>query len=386
MFQLNVGGGQGVGNGITLNIPSIFNSAEMRSQQRGRRIEKRCSECTEEDLEGYDKPSRNDKHCSVCGSVLIDVEVGVGVDDHIDDTGEMDIFEILGQDLRAAIEASMSQAAPGRSISLSFLETLGKVVLDKKKTLLFDTCLQFGPLKVMAVPASFQNLPFQGTSGELVICRSEFGEDLTREEASGKIICVKRGKISFARKANNAQKAGAVGLVIFQTADIFPFVMSDSAGELTTEESEALNLPIVMISIKDSELIQKMLRDLSVTSDAGKSCSESTSNTSSETPGTSTTTSINKLVSATLSCAAIENSSNVECAICQEVYEEGCTVLKLPCRHCYHVDCVSNWLTSHSNTCPLCRTQFPDGPPKKQSSSRRDEGNQSNIYRQPYFN
>ncbi|KAJ4900860.1 RING/U-box superfamily protein [Raphanus sativus] len=42
------------------------------------------------------------------------------------------------------------------------------------------------------------------------------------------------------------------------------------------------------------------------------------------------------------------------CAICREELAANEILSELPCSHCYHKDCISNWLTNR-NTCPLCR-------------------------------
>lgn len=44
----------------------------------------------------------------------------------------------------------------------------------------------------------------------------------------------------------------------------------------------------------------------------------------------------------------------VVCAICREELAATQRLSELPCRHYYHKDCISNWLTNR-NTCPLCR-------------------------------
>ncbi|CAN8265838.1 unnamed protein product [Cochlearia groenlandica] len=44
----------------------------------------------------------------------------------------------------------------------------------------------------------------------------------------------------------------------------------------------------------------------------------------------------------------------VVCAICREELVGNEKLSELPCRHCYHKNCISNWLISR-NTCPLCR-------------------------------
>ena len=45
------------------------------------------------------------------------------------------------------------------------------------------------------------------------------------------------------------------------------------------------------------------------------------------------------------------------CPICQEDYNAGENLVKLPCSHEYHKDCVTSWLTKH-NSCPMCRKQI----------------------------
>lgn len=42
------------------------------------------------------------------------------------------------------------------------------------------------------------------------------------------------------------------------------------------------------------------------------------------------------------------------CPICQERYQQGEMVHRLPCRHLYHPGCLAPWLQAH-NTCPVCR-------------------------------
>lgn len=41
------------------------------------------------------------------------------------------------------------------------------------------------------------------------------------------------------------------------------------------------------------------------------------------------------------------------CSICLSEYEDGETLVGLPCKHIYHEDCLSSWCTNHIR-CPLC--------------------------------
>ncbi|CAL9748156.1 unnamed protein product [Musa acuminata subsp. burmannicoides] len=52
-------------------------------------------------------------------------------------------------------------------------------------------------------------------------------------------------------------------------------------------------------------------------------------------------------------------SEQAECAVCLEEFKRGDVLLRLPCAHRFHCDCVVPWLQSNSH-CPCCRTTiFP---------------------------
>lgn len=46
---------------------------------------------------------------------------------------------------------------------------------------------------------------------------------------------------------------------------------------------------------------------------------------------------------------------SIECSICLS----NKTDIKLPCSHCYHVECLEEWFDS-SPTCPLCRKNYEE--------------------------
>ena len=66
----------------------------------------------------------------------------------------------------------------------------------------------------------------------------------------GKVAVISRGEITFATKADNAEKAGAVGVLIWDniTEDIFTFGMS-----VSKEDGTYPNIPVVLISLEDGQ-------------------------------------------------------------------------------------------------------------------------------------
>lgn len=58
-----------------------------------------------------------------------------------------------------------------------------------------------------------------------------------------------------------------------------------------------------------------------------------------------------------------ENDCEVKCLVCQFSYEEEECLRRLPCGHCFHKDCVDQWLQS-KEFCPYCRTSIVDDEQK----------------------
>ncbi|KAL7272536.1 hypothetical protein RUND412_004646 [Rhizina undulata] len=47
---------------------------------------------------------------------------------------------------------------------------------------------------------------------------------------------------------------------------------------------------------------------------------------------------------------------SVECVVCLEEYVDGVSkVMKLPCGHEFHAECITPWLTTRRRTCPICK-------------------------------
>jgi hypothetical protein len=90
---------------------------------------------------------------------------------------------------------------------------------------------------------------------------------LNKRHRSGAFVIFYRGKITFARKVINAIQAGACGVIICQTYDVWPFVMTDSTNELQNID---IRIPVLMISKADSELIERLLLNTSESHHIGK--------------------------------------------------------------------------------------------------------------------
>ena len=53
--------------------------------------------------------------------------------------------------------------------------------------------------------------------------------------------------------------------------------------------------------------------------------------------------------------------TEVSCAICLEGFASAHDVVPLPCRHCFHENCVDELRASPApNLCPVCRTELPE--------------------------
>lgn len=353
---------------MNVNFDDILRSAETtfpRGDRQRRTRGKRCPVCDDGVL-----LDTRDRLCLTCGEELVD---NLGADDVLSETRRfpmepINIFDLLSEDLRREIQNSLALSLPDKQISTEYLSKLGKVVLDSRRGLLYDVTLSIGPLSIMCVLASFGPIPADELTTNMILGDPEFGEtsDLSNSVAcSGSIVVLKRGKVSFAQKAITAKKSGAAALIVCQTFDIWPFVMTDSANEIS---DIGLDIPVMMVSDADSLLLSKLLNSRTL---SGSGEAMNPNQTSSESM-------LRKSIHTKLLCGRFEE----ECSICQELMLKGNTVLKLLCRHAYHARCVQVWLERH-NTCPLCRNEMPlhIGPKKRQSSS-----NDAAPQEMPYFN
>ena len=108
----------------------------------------------------------------------------------------------------------------------------------------------------------------------------------------------------------------------------WPFIMTDGANELVNIFGCEIKIPVLMIGPDDAALLEKMLMEAQSHS--------------------------RKCLPAAIQFGSFER----DCAVCQESYVHKDIVMKLPCRHLYHAECLSSWLIKN-NTCPLCRHKLP---------------------------
>lgn len=61
----------------------------------------------------------------------------------------------------------------------------------------------------------------------------------------------------------------------------------------------------------------------------------------------------------------LEEKLEEKCSICMSEMEEGEVVSTLKCNHKYHKECVEEYLSHHSNKCPICRANVSEQPDYK---------------------
>lgn len=54
----------------------------------------------------------------------------------------------------------------------------------------------------------------------------------------------------------------------------------------------------------------------------------------------------------------IDKTPTTECSICLSEFQPTQQIVKLPCDHKFHLNCVSMWFERSTN-CPICRREFP---------------------------
>ena len=298
-----------------------------------------CPDCDE-------MPAGNGKYCEICGAeVEMKAQESTSTANEAQRAEEQQrqldtLMDIFGFGFRDEFEQNFLQTAPNREVSIDYVKSLGKIVVDERQTILWNCTISLGPLHINGVSAAFSPLPFDSITSPIAAATPLHGE-ATLNSSSGSILVFQRGVVSFPTKVQRAQETGASAVIICQSAPVWPFVMLDTSRELPQGSS----IPTLMISQSDADLLMKLLA-----SKPDMQCS--------------------------LSCTM----GDTNCSICYEAHVPGNTVLKLPCCHVYHEECIMSWLVKN-NTCPLCRYSMPAATQKEKMQRRQPQ----DPSRQEYF-
>lgn len=88
---------------------------------------------------------------------------------------------------------------------------------------------------------------------------------------------------------------------------------------------------------------------------------------------------IRQLPAVTVLPEDLVDENNRECCICFEAHHLKDRVIRLPCAHIYHPECIVDWL-KRSCTCPVCRYELPTDDPQYEASRRQRMANRKPRY------
>jgi E3 ubiquitin-protein ligase RNF115/126 len=68
----------------------------------------------------------------------------------------------------------------------------------------------------------------------------------------------------------------------------------------------------------------------------------------------------------------LKRKNSSDCSVCKDEFDLDSKLIKLPCDHYFHKDCIKPWLEQR-NSCPTCRFELPtddaDYEKRKRSAS-----------------
>ncbi|KAG6619603.1 zinc finger family protein [Phytophthora cinnamomi] len=237
--------------------------------------------------------------------------------------------EASAQDLQAIVMRLLTQiggdwnggdTGARRPASDEAVRNLGSFVADQASTVEVAVVVKGIKSEVIAIPGNFG--PCEALKERNVVVADPFDGAIAFQNANemkDKIVVMARGGCTFARKVLRAQEAGAAGVIIIQTVDIWPYTMTDSTGE-----SKGVTIPAFMMSAKVGNGFVAFLRGKR---DEG------------------------------VSADVIVRKDARECVICQVEMSIGMKVTRMPCQHMFHTACLHEWLQI-GNSCPICRVEI----------------------------
>ncbi|KAH9124839.1 hypothetical protein LEN26_001290 [Aphanomyces euteiches] len=267
----------------------------------------------------------DDRRCSACGANL-QPPPSAATNAAADETNLTSFMNRLLQVWGIDPENPTSQPAADDAVARLNMFTAGQATTT-------EVAMVVRGIKgeVILIPADF------GPCESIETCQLALAEPLHGNaplvaSVKDKIVVFERGVCTFASKIQRAQDAGARAVIIIQTFDVWPYTMTDSKGE-----GVGLSIPAFMISKSQGHGLLRYIQDHS---DAE---------------------------------ASIDVRKNArECVICQVDVEVGAEVVRMPCQHVFHTECIKQWLKIR-NSCPICRVEIPAKNPQATSAQRNGD-------------
>jgi len=217
------------------------------------------------------------------------------------------------------------------------------------------------------------------------------------EDLTGKIALIKRGGVEcyFVDKTWNAQQAGAVGVIVGavnrNTKLLTMFAKDNSPHDISipavfveydTFEALSQNVGTNVTLNKDGEqesqfdplhweFAKSFLVVLPIIFLAACCCYMILKYIKRVIAAFRRTENARRLPTVPYKQGEIHNHS---CCICIEDFEQNESTKVLPCGHGYHPGCIDEWLTDHSDLCPMCKRSIFSEPthPLGSNASRCD--------------
>jgi len=70
----------------------------------------------------------------------------------------------------------------------------------------------------------------------------------------------------------------------------------------------------------------------------------------------------------------LKKTNSTDCSVCKDEFDLEAKLIKLPCNHYFHSDCVKPWLLQR-NSCPTCRFELPTDDTDYELRKQRSNSN-----------